>query len=88
MTISTDNELTLPDGRRLGYASYGPAEGWPILFFHGTAGTRDIRRIRPGLVAQNHGARMLAFDRPGYGLSDPMPGRQIHDWPLGCVRTR
>ncbi len=27
--------LALGDGRRLGYASYGPPDGGPVLFFHG-----------------------------------------------------
>jgi len=80
MPINTDNQLTLPDGRRLGYASYGPEDGWPILFFHGIPGSRHSSHSA-GLVSEANGARMIAFDRPGYGLSDPRPGRQIHDWP-------
>ena len=80
MPINTDNELTLPDGRRLGYAAYGPEDGWPILFFHGIPGSRHSSHSA-GLVGETHGARVIAFDRPGYGLSDPRPGRQIHHWP-------
>lgn len=80
MPIRTDNQLTLPDGRRLGYASYGADADWPILFFHGTPGSRHSSHSA-GLVAQTHGSRVIAFDRPGYGLSDRLPGRQIHDWP-------
>jgi len=80
MPISTDNQLTLPDGRRLGYASYGPDNGWPVLFFHGIPGSRHSSHSA-GLVGQTHNARLIAFDRPGYGLSDSLKGRQIHDWP-------
>ncbi|MQC82328.1 MAG: alpha/beta fold hydrolase [Chloroflexi bacterium] len=80
MPINTDNQLTLPDGRRLGYASYGADDGWPVLFFHGIPGSRHSSHSA-GLVGQSHGARVIAFDRPGYGLSDRLPGRQIHDWP-------
>lgn len=80
MAINTDRQLTLPDGRRLGYATYGADSDWPILFFHGTPGSRHSSHSA-GLVAQTHGARVIAFDRPGYGLSDPLRGREIHDWP-------
>ena len=80
MPIITDNILELPDGRRLGYASYGPADGWPILFFHGTPGSRHSAYLA-GLLAEARGARTIALDRPGYGLSDPHHGREIHDWP-------
>jgi pimeloyl-ACP methyl ester carboxylesterase len=27
------------------------------------------------------GARLIAVDRPGIGLSDPLPGRRLLDWP-------
>jgi pimeloyl-ACP methyl ester carboxylesterase len=80
MPITTDNVLLLPDGRRLGYASYGADDGWPVLFFHGIPGSRHSAHSA-GLVGDSHGARVIAFDRPGYGLSDPQPGREIHDWP-------
>jgi pimeloyl-ACP methyl ester carboxylesterase len=51
-----------------------------VLFFHGTPGSRHSAHSA-GLVGESHGARVIAFDRPGYGLSDPLRGRQIHDWP-------
>jgi pimeloyl-ACP methyl ester carboxylesterase len=80
VAISTRNELTLPDGRQLGYATYGHDELWPILFFHGTPGSRHTAHLA-GLVASTHESRVIALERPGYGLSDAQPGRQIHDWP-------
>ena len=39
-TTMTDKTIRLPDGRHLGYAEYGDPEGVPLLFFHGTPGSR------------------------------------------------
>lgn len=80
VAISTHNELLLPDGRRLGYARYGRDEHWPILFFHGTPGSRHTAHLA-GLVGSAQDARVIALERPGFGLSDPLPGREIADWP-------
>ena len=70
----------LPDGRRLGYAGYGAPEGSPVLFFHGAPGSRHIHADMVRVAAQC-GVRLIAVERPGYGLSDPQPGRTMLDWP-------
>ncbi|EWY37257.1 alpha/beta hydrolase [Skermanella stibiiresistens SB22] len=31
------------------------------------------------------GVRLVALDRPGYGLSDPKPGRTLADWPADAA---
>ena len=45
-----------------------PGDGPPLLFVHGTAA---FGAFMAPLMAQFHGTRTIAFDRPGYGLSDP-----------------
>ena len=40
-----DKIITLSDGRRLGYAEYGDPTGWPLMFFHGTPGSRIMARF-------------------------------------------
>ena len=80
VAISTYNQLSLPDGRQLGYATYGREDHWPILFFHGIPGSRHTAHLA-GLVGSAQAARVISLERPGYGLSDPLPGRQITDWP-------
>jgi len=72
--------LRLPDGRALGYAEYGAPEGTPLLFFHGTPGARLMARFAH-TVALRHRIRIIAPERPGYGLSDRQPGRRIGHWP-------
>jgi pimeloyl-ACP methyl ester carboxylesterase len=75
-----DETLALHDGRRLGYAQYGRPDGEPIFYFHGHPGSRlEARFARQAAAEAGH--RLIALDRPGYGLSDLRPGRVITDWP-------
>ncbi|MCA9771191.1 MAG: alpha/beta hydrolase [Myxococcales bacterium] len=71
----------LPDGRRIGYALYGDPAGTPLLFFHGTPGSRLLARFldKP---ARARGIRVVAPDRPGYGLSTRHPGATLLDGPI------
>jgi len=72
--------ITLSDGRRLGYAEYGDPSGRPVIYCHGFPGSRLEPRIAAG-VAEELGVRLIAPDRPGYGLSDFQRGREILHWP-------
>jgi len=72
--------VTLADGRILGYAEYGLADGFPVLYFHGYPSSRLEARPMER-IAHRRGLRILALDRPGYGLSTFQPGRRIVDWP-------
>jgi pimeloyl-ACP methyl ester carboxylesterase len=68
--------LTLPDGRRLGFAEYGDTGGMPLIFFHGFPSSRLMFRLGDA-PARDVGMRLIAPDRPGIGLSDFQPGRTI-----------
>jgi pimeloyl-ACP methyl ester carboxylesterase len=71
--------ITLSDGRRLGFAEYGHLRGKPILYFHGGVSCRlDIAFAADQLAEK--GLKVIAPDRPGLGLSDPSPGRNLLDW--------
>jgi pimeloyl-ACP methyl ester carboxylesterase len=72
--------IKLPDGRQLGYADYGDPAGWPLMFFHGTPGSRIMARFAAP-KARELGVRLIAPERPGFGLSDLQPDRQLVDWP-------
>ena len=76
----TAQTLTLRDGRRLGYAEYGKPDGEPGFYFHGHPGSRLEPRFADE-AATAAGVRIIALDRPGYGLSDFQPRRTILDWP-------
>lgn len=75
-----DRFIPLADGRKLGYAEYGAPNGSPVLFFHGSPGSSYIHADMAEIAAR-HGIRLIAVDRPSYGLSDPQPGRAMLDWP-------
>lgn len=76
----TDHTLRLPDGRQLGYAEYGAPDGMPVLFFHGAPGSRRSIFADMAATAAQRGVRLIAPERPGYGLSDPSSGRSMRGW--------
>lgn len=65
--------FTLPDGRKLGYADYGDPNGKPILYQHGTPGSR-MEATRYHALGKELGLRVVSLDRPGYGWSTPFVG--------------
>jgi pimeloyl-ACP methyl ester carboxylesterase len=82
-TPSESQTVTLPDGRVLGYATYG-AEPSPstrtIVYFHGF----PTSRLEAAIIANIPlpiPIHILAIDRPGMGLSTFQPSRRILDWP-------
>ncbi len=72
--------LTLSDGRKLSYTEYGAPTGIPIIGFHGMPGSRYVMKaLEPAALAA--GARLIAPERPGYGLSDPHPRGELLTYP-------
>jgi len=71
--------IQLPDGRQLGYGEYGLQGGSPVLFFHGAPGSGRIHTDM-GEIAEQCGVRLIAVDRPGYGVSDSHRGRTFLSW--------
>ena len=81
-TDNTSKTIKLKDGRTLGYAEYGAPEGKPVFYFHGFPSSRlDWPLFDTDAIAARLGARIIAADRPGTGLSDFKRGRKILDWP-------
>ena len=64
-----DQVLRLGDGRALGFKVYGDPAGAPLLFLHGTPGSRLKFAIGHD-AGQELGLAIVAPDRWGYGLSD------------------
>jgi pimeloyl-ACP methyl ester carboxylesterase len=74
--------IVLSDERVLGFSQYGDPLGKPVFFFHGGAGSRLEHPAQVCAV----GVRIIAIDRPGHGLSDYQPERQLLDWPLDVAQ--
>ena len=61
--------MRLADGTRIGYAEFGHMQGRPVLAIHGTPGSRYMFALTDQ-PARERGLRIIAPERPGYGLSD------------------
>lgn len=77
--MKKDNTIILNDGRQLGYAEYGAKDGIPIFGLHGTPGSR-IWFAYDDIELHAFKIRFITIDRPGYGLSDLHPQRNILDF--------
>ena len=78
--MKENEQIRLPDGRALGYGEYGDPAGLPVLYFHGWPSSRYQAKLLHELAGER-GLRVIAPDRPGVGLSDPMPARTFGGWP-------
>lgn len=64
------------DGSRIAYSDHGPACGQPVFYFHSSMTSRPVpKAILRELKAI--GCRVIAIDRPGFGLTDPAPHSQF-----------
>jgi tetratricopeptide (TPR) repeat protein len=76
---AVDQRLLLRDGRWLGFIDCGDPDGSPVMCFHGLPGSRlDYAEDQEMLKALH--VRLIAPDRPGYGLSDFQRRRRLLDW--------
>lgn len=74
-------------GRRLGFAEFGPPDGRPVFWLHGTPGARrqipeDARRL-----ADERGLRIIGVDRPGIGSSTPHVYDRVVDFSADLERV-
>ena len=67
-----------PAGRALHVHEGGDPAGRAVLVHHGTPLSGAL--YAPWIAhAADHGIRLIGYDRPGYGGSDPHPGRTVAD---------
>jgi pimeloyl-ACP methyl ester carboxylesterase len=70
--------VTTTDGRTPMFAEWGDPAGVPVFSLHGAPGSR-FARFYDESVYLDVGARVITYDRPGYGGSDRHRGRRIVD---------
>jgi pimeloyl-ACP methyl ester carboxylesterase len=78
--------IAMRDGRNLAYLEVGSAVGSPVFHFHGHGSSR-LEALGLADAAEKAGVRLIAFDRPGIGLSDPKLGDRLLDWPLDIAEA-
>lgn len=83
--MKTTNFITLPDGRKLSYAEFGKPDGYPVIYFHGGAGSRLEPLLIGNELISQFGIRLIAPDRPGFGQSDFQPNRGFSDYPKDVI---
>ncbi len=77
---NSDIELvSLENGRRLGIQRYGDRDGVPVLYMHGTPGSRTEASLMDE-ACRHAQVDLWAIDRPGMGLSPFESGRSVRSW--------
>ena len=70
--------IQLRNKKRIGYTIYGNPKNFPVFYFHGWPGSRfELNNI----PLKKEKCYVIAIERPGYGLSDPILNFKILDWP-------
>jgi pimeloyl-ACP methyl ester carboxylesterase len=71
------NRVVLRDGRRLAYLAVGPLDGLLVLYLHGAIGSPQVVTPELEAVTGDLRIRYVMVSRPGFGGSDPLPGRTL-----------
>jgi len=81
MPLTNGSEVFMVEataGRAVAVLAAGPPDGLPLLFHSGTPA--GLVAFAPMIeAAAERGMRLVMYSRPGYGGSDPQPGRQVAD---------
>lgn len=72
--------LTLPDGRKVDYLVSGPADGFPLVYLHGTPGSAYPPGMAvPLALCEARKIKLITISRAGYGGSSRWQGRKVVD---------
>ena len=73
-------------GRTISFFDFGNSDEIVALWCHGGPGSR-LEPQTEAVAASAAGFRLIGIDRPGYGASTELPGRQIADWTDDALRV-
>ena len=74
----SEQTITGPGGRTLRISDEGDPGGTPVLWLHGSPGSRLADSVSADKAREKR-IRLIGYDRPGYGGSDRHEGRNIAD---------
>ena len=74
----SEQTITTAGGRTLRISDEGDPGGTPVLWLHGSPGSRLVDSVSAD-KAREKGIRLIGYDRPGYGGSSRHEGRNIAD---------
>lgn len=66
-----EGNISVGEGRRIGFAEFGAPRGRAVFWFHGTPGARRQIPLEARLFADRESIRLIGVDRPGIGSSTP-----------------
>jgi pimeloyl-ACP methyl ester carboxylesterase len=75
-----EGTVTVRDGRKLGFAEFGPLASRAVVWLHGTPGARRQIPQAARVAAVDLDFRLIGIDRPGVGLSTPHLYESILDF--------
>jgi pimeloyl-ACP methyl ester carboxylesterase len=73
--------FTLNNNNKLSYAEFGNLDGEPVFYFHGFPGSHeDISLFHGDSLATKLNIRLIAVNRPGYYMSNPVKDYTLIQW--------
>jgi pimeloyl-ACP methyl ester carboxylesterase len=78
--VGTTCTARLRDGRSVTFSAAGPQAGFPVVYCHGAIGSPRWRTPELDALIERLGIRYFLVNRPGFGGSDPHPGRTVADF--------
>jgi len=74
-TEGSTETITTTDRRTIAFCRWGDPDGAPMFWLHGTPGSRLLRHTGDGY--RRNRLCVYTYDRPGYGLSTRLQGREV-----------
>lgn len=78
--LATTSAVRTREGRSITFWAAGPHDGFPVVYCHGAIGSPRWRTPQVDELIQRLQIRYVVVNRPGFGGSEPYPGRTVADF--------